>query len=389
MFEINLVPDVKAELIRAQKTRNLVYFLCILVAAVAVGIVLLLFMVWTGQNIKMSSQDASLDSMSKVLDEYDGLDELLTIESQLKKLNTIGGNKKLLSRVFNILGTLLPAGTSENEDRITLSELSVNLDESTLTFDAQAYAGAEPRLNYRVLEAFSKSIPLMRYDYGRYVTEEGNEIPTRCIVETDGNGALLTKGREEENGKVKVDGGIYVKWLKGESGCNPDEEESESNSNSNSNSNDSSSSNRGGKTWEDVDTEGNYIIWRTPQTTSWYSNKKMETDGTISGVAHFESKCIVYSGIEDGGTMKWSSTNDCALAAEEGALISDSVDAVESGGSRVLRFNAVIYLNEEVFKFSNKHMMAIAPTGKTNVTDSYVQIGGMFSERAQDVKEGE
>ena len=248
-------------------------------------------------------------------------------------------------------------------------------------------------MNYRFLDAFSKSVPLMRYDYGRYVTKEGNEIPTRCLVETDANGALLSKGRVEENGEVKVDGGIYAKWTKKVSGCDPDnvEEDSSNNGSNNSNnsgSNDSDDSEEGGKAegavWEDIDEDGNYIIWRTPQTTKWYKAKKMNESGEISDVAHFESRCIKYSLIDG----KWVSENtECALATEEGVTISDSTDAVESGGTRVLRFNAIVYLNEEVFKFSNKHMMAIAPTGKTNVTDSYVQIGGMFGERAK--KEGE
>ena len=52
-----------------------------------------------------------------------------------------------------------------------------------------------------------------------------------------------------------------------------------------------------------------------------------------------------------------------------------------------MRFSAVISLNEEVFKFANKHMLAIAPAGKTNVTDSYIQIGGMFTERAKECGE--
>ena len=49
----------------------------------------------------------------------------------------------------------------------------------------------------------------------------------------------------------------------------------------------------------------------------------------------------------------------------------------------MLRFNATITLDENVFLFVNKHMMAISPTSQ-NVTDSYRQVEGMFAERAAD-----
>ena len=54
----------------------------------------------------------------------------------------------------------------------------------------------------------------------------------------------------------------------------------------------------------------------------------------------------------------------------------------------MLRFSATVTLDEAVFKFTNKHVMAISPTGQ-NVTDSYVQIQGMFAERAADCSDSD
>ena len=107
MFEINLVPDVKAEMIKAQKLRNLVFFLSFMVAAISVGFVIFLGAIKTGQDIRMSSQDAQIKLMSEVAGEYDGLAEILTVSDQLDKLQEIGYRKKLLSRVFNMLDTIL------------------------------------------------------------------------------------------------------------------------------------------------------------------------------------------------------------------------------------------------------------------------------------------
>ena len=150
------------------------------------------------------------------------------------------------------------------------------------------------------------------------------------------------------------------------------------------------------------------IIYRTPKFDDWYKageeNKEvsadylgdasgakqywykpvMTLDGSISGVPHFDSECIEYSGAETGeDKVRWTATNEGCLLAEEGAAIRDSSNGKDSSGNLVLRFNATIKINEEVFSYANKHVMAIRP-GRQNVTDSYVQIRNMFDERARD-----
>ena len=71
------------------------------------------------------------------------------------------------------------------------------------------------------------------------------------------------------------------------------------------------------------------------------------------------------------------------MLAPEGVNITDSSNGMDADDNLVLRFTASIAIEPEVFKFENKHMMAITPDGQ-NVTDSYVQIEGMFEERAED-----
>ena len=115
----------------------------------------------------------------------------------------------------------------------------------------------------------------------------------------------------------------------------------------------------------------------------------MKEDGSISGIEHFESECNNYSLVQmTGGSMKPVIVNECLLAPD-GVTVANSSNGRESGGGLVLRFTATVYLDPEVFAFNNKHMVAIAPSGGINVTDSFVQIGNMFSERAMDCEEGD
>jgi hypothetical protein len=121
----------------------------------------------------------------------------------------------------------------------------------------------------------------------------------------------------------------------------------------------------------------------------------MSLDGTISNVPHFVSSCITYKGDTSGGAVnpKWTETNDdCQLVPNSstessnstGIRITDSSNGRGENEELVLRFSAVISLNPAVYNFNNHHMMAIPPSGRRNVTDSYVQVQAMFGERAKD-----
>lgn len=85
--------------------------------------------------------------------------------------------------------------------------------------------------------------------------------------------------------------------------------------------------------------------------------------------------------------MKWTAENSCDIA-KNGVKINDSSNGRDASGNLVLRFSAVIILDPNVFAFKNKHVMAIGPNGQ-NVTDSYIQIEGMFAERAKDCVVGD
>ena len=408
-YEISLVPEVKRNMIKAMKFRNILLFCCIVLMAVSGGIVMVMVTVWEGQNITMSGQDSRMKLMSDKLTNYGSLSEFLTIQKQLKQINEIIDDKKVLSRVFPVLSVILPEGP----DTISLSELTVNLDENTLIFDAQADAKVSPYIDYRVLESFKKSVSLMKYDYGRYVTADGDEIPSRCMVEADAEGNTLI---EEDKVNGVTNKYIYAYWMKGKTGCDParedyvseeEEEEAEESGQSQQQSTKSDEEIQtdfdkklnelddygksllyqqieGGVTTENADV---VKIYRSPRFSEWYKAGYMTEGGAISDVNHFESECITYTGAEASGTMKWVSDNNCMLSAEDPS-IRDSSNGRDSNGNLVLRFSATLTLEPAIFEFKNKHVMAISPSGQ-NVTDSYRQVAGMFAERAADCSDSD
>lgn len=367
--EINLVPDIKGEMIRALKLRNFIFFLCIIVAGASVAVVLIFGIIAGGQQAAVNSKKNTLNALSQKINSYSDLNDFLTIKDQLGNLSAISENKKVLSRTFGILSALMP----KNADTITISELIVDLskDSPTISFDAQANAGEDPFIDYAVLESFKKSMDYLRYDYGDYVDKNGNTIPAYCIIETGTDGAMFYDTTK----------GYYAYWLFNGEGCNPSANSETENTNNN-------------YLFESYGGQQVVRIWRTPQFNDWLATENMSKDGSISGVAHFKSQCISYTGVTgDDGTTSWSSSNTSCLlvpgGTDSGIVISGSSNGRDSNEELVLRFSAVITITPEYYSFSNHHVLAIGPTGRYNVTDSYVQIQNMFGERATDCAEGD
>ena len=363
--EINLVPDIKNEMIKTLKLRNLIFFICSIVAAASVSITIITGLIAGGQQFALDAKKSSLEKFSSKVKSYSDLNKFLTIKDQLNGISELSENKTMLSRTFNILSALIPSGV----DTITISELNIELESEetndvVYSFEAQANAGQAPFIDYNVLDAFKKSMQFMRYDYGRYVDSEGNTIPAYCIVEQGADGATFND----------PNGGLYAYWLVGGEGCDAVK-----------------TVRYATESYEGVDA---IRIWRTPQFNEWYRTTKessqpyMSLDGTIENVPHFESECITYTGNNSQSSTNptWTESNRCMLVPEgtNGITIIESSNGKNEEGELVLRFYATINLSSEVYKFKNTHMLALAPAGRRNVTDSYVQVQAMFGKRAED-----
>ncbi len=372
MFEINLVPDLKAAILKTQRIRNIVFIVCVLMM-IGVGVmVAVLFSIKLVQDANIGEQSERLKLMSMKISNYDDLNEFLTMQNQLNSIDAIAKSRLEYSRIFNLINTLVPT----NGDIITFSEVNVDFVNNAINFDAKADAVNEPLIDYRVLEAFKKSMEYMRFDYGEYKNENNITIPSVCIIETDNDGEIL---KDEETND------LYAIWTKGVSGCDPEDE------------GEKVVDEEGNETIEktevvnileeDVmaarDDEESVKIWRTPQFKEWYHGEGKEDNyinggGEIDGIEHFESRCIQYELI--GG--RWSSSNTCNLIVGNLNIIESSNG--KENGSLVLKFKASVVYNREALLAKNKHMSFIAPGGFVNVTDSNLQIQKLFKEEAED-----
>ena len=378
-YEINLVPDVKVEMIKALKLRNLIFFICFVTTCVAVGLMLIFGLVVGGQELALNGKKDLLSEMSLRIHDYDDLSDFLTLQNQVEKLNDAADQKNLLSRTFNMLLSLQPT----NGDVVEISDLTVNLDDSTLTFHAQADAKSEPFIDYNVLDAFKKSMNYLTYDYGTYVDGNGDDIPAYCIVENDLNGTFFAE-----------DGQLYAYWAIERDGCKPEKESKKVKTEKITESTETTESETTISGYEYTEYNGEKVvkIWRTPQFESWIKSGNMDLTGAIRNVPHFESECVEYVIVKKGDKITWEKENTkCMLVpkGEDGIEISGSSNGVNDAGELMLRFDAIIKFDPEAFKFANHHLITFGPYGSYNVTDSYTQIKNMFKERAADVDQAE
>lgn len=156
MIEVNLVPDVKQELINAERVRSLVISVTILAGLVAAGLVLLLgFWVFGIQTVRGAIADNSIKNESAKLSSVEDLESSLTIQNQLSLLPSLHESKKIDSRIFDVLTAISPAAPNN----VTISKLTINAADRTIAIEAQATGG------YPALEVFKKTIAATEFRY--------------------------------------------------------------------------------------------------------------------------------------------------------------------------------------------------------------------------------
>lgn len=156
MIEINLIPDVKQELIRAQSVRNTVVSFTILTGIISVGIVALLaFYLFGVQTVRSALADSRIKEATTELQQIDDLSNTLTIQNQLSKLSVMHDSKNIDSRFFAILTAINPAAPND----IVVSSAKLDADTKTVTIDGQAANG------YEAAELFKKTIVSTKMTY--------------------------------------------------------------------------------------------------------------------------------------------------------------------------------------------------------------------------------
>lgn len=179
MIEINLIPDIKKEFIRAQRTRTAVISIAVLAVIIAVGIsVVLVLYVFVAQALLLGHSDNRIKDESNKLAQVEDLSKILTVQNQVKQVGQTHANKSITSRLFNVLDGINPPYPND----ITISSVKLDTQAHTLTIQAQA-EGA-----YRALETYQKTLTAARLNYVR----DGKSTTVPLVPDTSDTGLSFT-----------------------------------------------------------------------------------------------------------------------------------------------------------------------------------------------------
>lgn len=132
MIQFNLLPDVKQEYIKAERTKKLVISISVLATVVAVGIFLLLmFTVHFVQTKNINDLTADIKSTTQKIKNIPNIDRILTVQNQMGALEDLHSKKLATSRLFGYLGQVTPSG-------VTVSNATADFTQNTLALTGNA-----------------------------------------------------------------------------------------------------------------------------------------------------------------------------------------------------------------------------------------------------------
>ena len=148
MIEINLLPNVKRELLKTRVMRNRVISISFLVGGASIAAVVVLALILGSQFAAEAVQGGVIKDRNDKLMAVEDLNKVVTIQHQLTKINEQHSGKKINSRVFDVVTAVNPVAPNN----VSFSDIKVNPESKTITLEGSAVNG------YSALETLKKTI---------------------------------------------------------------------------------------------------------------------------------------------------------------------------------------------------------------------------------------
>lgn len=148
MIEINLIPSVKKELLKARMTRNIIISFSVLIGGGAIAVVVVLGLILGGQLAFEAISDGNIDRKGKELTAIEDVDKVITVQNQLNKITSQHESKKINSRIFDVISAVNPSGANS----VSFSTITVDAKSKTIKLEGSAMRG------YGALETLKKTI---------------------------------------------------------------------------------------------------------------------------------------------------------------------------------------------------------------------------------------
>lgn len=164
-MQLNLLPAVKMEYIKAQRARRLVISISTIVTIATVALLLLLLSVSGLQKKHLSDLNKDIATESKKLQKEPQINKMLTVQNQLGALTQLHAQEPAASRVFTYLNQVTPSNVSITDFNIdftkqtaTITGTSANLANVNQYIDTLKHATYTTKDNSSAKPAFSNVV---------------------------------------------------------------------------------------------------------------------------------------------------------------------------------------------------------------------------------------
>lgn len=194
MIEINLIPDVKQELIKAERVRSGVISTAILVGIASVAVVAVLGGLIGGQAIASKIADDSIKDQNAELIGKPDLTNTLTIQNQLTKLSKMHADKKIDSRLFDMMIAINPAAPNN----ATFSSIKLDPATKTISIEGQSSGG------FAAVEVLKKTILNTKVSYLNKVDKnaDDNDVIREAALATAVDVKEISYGEDSSGQRV-------------------------------------------------------------------------------------------------------------------------------------------------------------------------------------------
>lgn len=167
MIQFNLLPDVKIKYITARRQKRLVMLVAFLVSSGSMAILLLFVSyIYIIQGAQISSLDKKIKSASSSIsnkkDQVDDINKVLTVQNQLKSLDSLHSEKPITSRIYEYLAKITPS-------QVTISKLAVDNNEGVESITLQG--------STNTLETVNKFVDTLKFTTFQPVAEKSEKVP--------------------------------------------------------------------------------------------------------------------------------------------------------------------------------------------------------------------
>lgn len=123
MMQVNLLPDLKIEFLKAQRTKRIVVTVATLLSIIMVALVVLFSSyVFVAQRQHTNNLQTDIDSLSRQFQGIDDIQKVATVQKQLAVLSDLHGEKNASSRLPSFLTKLTPGEVSLNEVQLNFED---------------------------------------------------------------------------------------------------------------------------------------------------------------------------------------------------------------------------------------------------------------------------